>query len=36
MNTLRVFQNGCANEAKTVDLIQSTLPNSAAHFHQNP
>ena len=28
MNNLRVFLNGCENETKTVDMRQSTLPNS--------
>ena len=35
MNNLRVFQNGCANEAKTVDMIQSTFQTSVAPFHQS-
>ena len=36
MNNLRVFQNGCANQAKTVNMIQSTLPYSATPFLENP
>ena len=32
MNHLRGFQNGCGNQAKTVDMIQSTLPNSETLF----